>query len=69
MASFNFVLYNNKTFPINLMNTLNKLYHRMKERQNSFTDDEHRDVHVTGADPGFLDRGFKLAERGSICAV
>ena len=23
----------------------------------------------TGADPGFLDRGFKLAEEGSICAV
>ena len=22
-----------------------------------------------GADPGFLDRGFKLAEGGSICAV
>ena len=24
---------------------------------------------VSGADPGFLDQGFKLAERGSICAV
>ena len=23
----------------------------------------------TRADPGFLDRGFKLAEGGSICAV
>ena len=23
----------------------------------------------TGVDPGFLDRGFKLAEGGSICAV
>ena len=23
----------------------------------------------SGADPGFLDRGFKLAEGGSICAV
>ena len=23
----------------------------------------------TGADPGFLDRGFQLAELGSICAV
>ena len=22
-----------------------------------------------GADPGFLDQGFKLAEQGSICAV
>ena len=28
----------------------------------------HR-IHVTGADPGFLDQGFKLAEGGSICAV
>ena len=25
--------------------------------------------HPTGADPGFLDRGFKLAEGGSIYAV
>ena len=26
-------------------------------------------TNFTGADPEFLDRGFKLAEGGSICAV
>ena len=27
------------------------------------------DKRVSGPDPGFLDRGFKLAKGGSICAV
>ena len=26
-------------------------------------------IKISGPNPGFLDRGFKLAEGGSICAV
>ena len=33
------------------------------------TSETHGIKVLTGADPGFLDRGFKLAEGGSICAV